>query len=56
MTRLAIMLLLLLFVGAETCLRSRCLATKGGLYFTEPLPSNDRRDTHTDTQNDRRGL
>jgi hypothetical protein len=22
----------------------------GGIQFTEPLPSNDRRDTHTDTQ------
>jgi hypothetical protein len=27
---------------------------KGGIHFTEPLPSNDRRDTHTDTQTDDR--
>jgi hypothetical protein len=27
-----------------------------GNVFTEPLPSNDRRDTHTDTQTDGRGL
>jgi hypothetical protein len=25
---------------------------KQGIHFTEPLPSNDRRNTHTDTQTD----
>jgi hypothetical protein len=29
---------------------------KGGIHFTEPLPSNDRRDIHTDTQTDGRDL
>jgi hypothetical protein len=29
---------------------------KGGIHFTEPLPRNDRRDTHTDTQIDGRDL
>jgi hypothetical protein len=37
-------------------LSSRCLATKEGIHFTEPLPSNDRRDTHTDTQTDERDV
>jgi hypothetical protein len=32
------------------------LATKGGLQFTEQLPSNGRRDTHTDTKTDGRDL
>jgi hypothetical protein len=36
--------------------RERCLATKGEIQFTEPLPSNDRRDTHTDTQTGGRNL
>jgi hypothetical protein len=27
-----------------------------GNVFTEPLPSNDRRDTHIDTQTDQRDL
>jgi hypothetical protein len=44
-----ILLLLLVFVAAGTCLPSRCLAMKVDKHFTEPLPSNDRRDTHTDT-------
>jgi hypothetical protein len=34
------------FVGAEMRLPSRCLATKRETNFTEPLLSNDRRDTH----------
>jgi hypothetical protein len=25
---------------------------KGGIQFTEPLPSNDKTDTYTNTQND----
>jgi hypothetical protein len=37
-------------------LRSSYLATKGRIHFTEPLPSNDRRDTNTDTQTDGRDL
>jgi hypothetical protein len=44
------------FFDAETCLRNRYLAMIGGIHFTESLPCNDRRDTHTDTQNDGRGL
>jgi hypothetical protein len=35
------------FVAVETCLLSHCLAMKGGIHFTESLPSNDRRDTQT---------
>jgi hypothetical protein len=36
-------------VAEGTRLPSRCLATKGGIHFTEPLPSNDRRiHRHTD--------
>jgi hypothetical protein len=31
-------------------------APKGVIHLTEPLPSNDRRDTHTDTQTDGRDL
>jgi hypothetical protein len=45
-----------LFVATGTCLPSRCLAKKGRIHFTERLPSNDRRDTHTDTQTDGRDL
>jgi hypothetical protein len=44
-----ILLLLHVFVVADTCLPSRCLVVQGG-YFTEPLHSNDRRDIHTDKQ------
>jgi hypothetical protein len=38
------------FLAAITLLllMSRCVATKGGLHFTEPLPGNDSKDTHTD--------
>jgi hypothetical protein len=35
-------LLLHVFDAAGTCLPSRCLAIKGGIHFTEHLPSNDR--------------
>jgi hypothetical protein len=56
MTDPAILLLLRVFIAAETCLHNRCLATKGGIHFTEPLPCNDRRDTHTDTRTDGRDL
>jgi hypothetical protein len=48
MTYPTIPLLLRVFVAAGTCLQSRCLAQKGGIHITEPLPSNDKRDTHTD--------
>jgi hypothetical protein len=51
-----ILLLLLVFFAAGTCLPSRCLATKGGMHFTEPLPSNNRRDRHTDTHINGRDL
>jgi hypothetical protein len=40
-------LLLRVFVATRTCLPSHCLAMKGRIHFTEPLPSNDRRDTQT---------
>jgi hypothetical protein len=48
MTRSTIFLSLI-FVTAGTCLPSRGLAIKGGIHFTEPLPSNDKRITHTHT-------
>jgi hypothetical protein len=43
-TRPTILLLLRVFVAAGTCLPCRCLKTKRRIHFTEPLPSNDRRD------------
>jgi hypothetical protein len=55
-TRPTILLLLRVFVAVGTCLPSRCLALKGGLKLTEPLPSNDRRDTHIDTRTEGRDL
>jgi hypothetical protein len=42
-----ILLLLGVLVAAETCLSNRCVAPNGKINLTEPLPSNDRRDTHT---------
>jgi hypothetical protein len=51
-TRPTILLLLRVCVAAGTCLSSCCLAMKCGIHFTEPLPSNGRRDTHTDTRTD----
>jgi hypothetical protein len=48
MTRPRILLLLSVFVAAGT--------TIDGIQFIEPLPSNDRRDAHTDTQTDGRDL
>jgi hypothetical protein len=48
-TRPTILLLLRVFIAAGTCLLSRCLATKGGIHFTEPLPSNDSRVIHRHT-------
>jgi hypothetical protein len=44
------------FVAAGTFLPNSCLATEGEIHFTEPLRSNDTRDTHTDTQTDGRDL
>jgi hypothetical protein len=55
-TRPSIPLLLCVFVTAGRSLPSRCLAAEGGIHFTEALLSNDRKDTHTDTQSDLRVL
>jgi hypothetical protein len=55
-TRPIIILLLRVFIAAGTFLPRRCLSMKGGIHFTEPLPSNHRKDTHTDTQTDGRDL
>jgi hypothetical protein len=49
-TRPTILILLRVLVAAGTCLSTRCLVIKGRIYFTEPLPRNDRRNTHTDTE------
>jgi hypothetical protein len=38
------LLLLRALVAAGMCLLRRSLETKGGLQFTEPLPSNNMRD------------
>jgi hypothetical protein len=46
-TRPKIRLLRVFFFATETCLSSRCLAIKEGIHFTESLPSNGRRHTHT---------
>jgi hypothetical protein len=56
MIRPTVRLLLHVFVAAGMCLSSRCLAPKEGIYLTEPLPCNYRRDTHGDTQTDGRDL
>jgi hypothetical protein len=56
MMRPTIILLLHVFVTLGTCLPSRCLAMKRGIHFIEPLPNNDRRDTHVDTQTDEKDL
>jgi hypothetical protein len=45
--RQEILLLLRVFVATGKSLPSRCLAMKGGIHFTKPLPSNYRKDTHT---------
>jgi hypothetical protein len=49
-------ILLGVFFTLITCIPSHCLATKRGINFIGPLPSNNRRDTHTDTQTDGREL
>jgi hypothetical protein len=54
--RPTILLLLRVFTAAGTCLPSRCLAMKGWIHFTLPLPSKDNRDTHIDTQTGGRDL
>jgi hypothetical protein len=56
MTRQIILLLLHVFVAAGTCLPSRCLAQDGGVHLAEPLPCDDRRDTHADIETDERDL
>jgi hypothetical protein len=47
--RSTVRLLLHVSVAAGTCLPSHCLAMKWGVHFSQPLPSNDNRDTNTDT-------
>jgi hypothetical protein len=54
-TRPTTILLFCVFVAAGTCLPSRWLAIKEG-YFTEPWPSSDRSDKHTDTHTDWKDL
>jgi hypothetical protein len=51
-----ILLLLRVFLAAETCLSSRCLAVNGERHFTESWRSNDRSDTRTDTLADENDL
>jgi hypothetical protein len=48
MTRPTILILLRVFVAAGKCLSSRYLLPNGGIHLTEPLTSNDGRDTHED--------
>jgi hypothetical protein len=48
--------LLRVLVATESCLSSRFLAMKGRIHFAEPSPINNRKDTRTDTQTDRREL
>jgi hypothetical protein len=48
--RATILLLMRALFVAGACLPSRCLAMKRRIHFIEPLPSNDMRETHTDTQ------
>jgi hypothetical protein len=43
----AILLLLRVFIAAGTSLPSRCLTTKGGIHFTELLPSKTIAGLHT---------
>jgi hypothetical protein len=51
-----VLLLLRVFFAAGRCLQSRLLETKGGIHVTKPLPSNNRRDKHGDTQTNGRDL
>jgi hypothetical protein len=44
------------FVCFINVIPSRCLAETGGINFTELVPRDDRRDTHTDTPTDGRDL
>jgi hypothetical protein len=44
--------MLRVFVAAGTWLTNRCLATKGGISFIELLPTNCRKDAHTDPLTD----
>jgi hypothetical protein len=52
--RQTILLLVHVFIAKGTCLPRSCLAIKEGVQFTKALPSNDRKDTYTDTQTDGR--
>jgi hypothetical protein len=47
-----VLLFLFVFVAIVIYLPNRCLATLGRIQFTEPLPRNDRRDAHTNSQTD----
>jgi hypothetical protein len=51
-----ILLLLRVFVAAGKYLPSRYLVPKREIQLTEPLPCNDRKDTHTDTPTEERDL
>jgi hypothetical protein len=51
-----ILLSLHAFLAMGMCLPSHCIAPKGVIRLIQPLPCNHRRDTHTDTQADRRDL
>jgi hypothetical protein len=44
----AILLMLHVFFAVGICSPSRSLATKGWIFLTEPMTTNDRRDLHTD--------
>jgi hypothetical protein len=56
MSRLTILLLSRVFVAEGTRLLSRCLAMKGRIHSTNPLPRNDGRDIYTDAESDGRDL
>jgi hypothetical protein len=47
-THSTILLGLHVFVSVGTCLPSRSKAVIGGIHFTEPLHSKNRRNKHTD--------
>jgi hypothetical protein len=49
-------LLLRIVIAAGTCLPSRCLIQNGRIHLIDPLPCNDVRDAHTDTQTGGRDL
>jgi hypothetical protein len=51
-THSTILVLLRVIVTAELSSPSRCLAMKGGIYFTDPLASNHLKDIYRDIQTD----